>query len=268
MTQDYVVANLLQFLGFEEHNLLASLHTCHADMNVFSVLDSIYQKPVGLVNIKVADKNNLTAAEKHKTAILSLYLFVHYHMYSAVATYMRCHLSDSLSQTTKAIDASFTAARLMRHPDTLEGYFSSDWVYKNIKKHVSKANEKTETEYPHTGPLVKMHELCSQFGAHADFDSFIHRLEITEEDEQGKSMLKIHMFQNQADLEFRQGLLRITLAFVQMLWIFADYLAAAAEGLDKAKWLEAIKQIGGAMFKESERIEQEIAKATEASQTR
>lgn len=254
--------HLLEYLGVEETNLLVSMNLCKRDMDFFPKLDGLFQEPLKYIDLKVKNKAELTHDDKHRMTVLTLYLYVHYHLYSAFSTMLRCHLSDALSQTRKAIDAAFTAARLIREPATLNAYLERHADYRNIKRTVSDANKKQETEYPGTGPLVEMHEICSQFGSHADVSSFIHRVEITEPDELGKSLMRLLMFQKpDSDLEFRYYLVQILSSFSQMLWLFRDFVGDVAKGIEKEKWVAVITQTISAIQKESEQIEAAMKKA-------
>jgi hypothetical protein len=166
-----------------------------------------------------------------------------------------------LSQSRKAIDATFTAVRLIREPDTLTDYFERHRDFKNIKRTVSDANKKPETKYPDTDPLIAMHEICSQFGSHADVSSFIHRVEVTEPDELGKSLMRLLMFQKpESDLEFRYYLVQILISFAQMLWLFKDFVGDIAAGIEKDKWIATISQTILAIEKESGQIEAAMKK--------
>lgn len=253
--------NLLEYLGAEETNLLVSMNLCKRDMDFFPSLDGLFQEPLKHIDLKIKNKTELTHEDKHRMTVLTLYLYVHYHLYSAFSTMLRCHLSDALSQTRKAIDAAFTAARLIREPATLTNYLERHADYRNIKRIVSDANKKKETEYSDTGPLVDMHEICSEFGSHADVSSFIHRVETTEPDQWGQSLIRLLMFQKpDTDLEFRYYLVQILSSFAQMLWLFRDFVGALAIGIDKDKWVIAINQTILAIQKESEQIESAMKK--------
>lgn len=254
--------HLLEYLGVEETNLLVSMNLCKRDMDFFPKLDGLFQEPLKYIDLKVKNRAELTHDDKYRMTVLTLYLYVHYHLYSAFSTMLRCHLSDALSQTRKAIDAAFTAARLIREPATLKDYLDRHADYRNIKRTVSDANKKQETEYPDTGPLVEMHGICSEFGSHADVSSFIHRVEMTEPDELGKSLMRLLMFQKpDSDLEFRYYLVQILASFSQMLWLFRDFVGDVAKGIEKEKWVAVIAQTISAIQKESEQIEVAMKKA-------
>jgi hypothetical protein len=255
--------NLLEYIGAEETNLLVSINLCRRDMDVFSKLDSLFQAPMQLINVKMQNKDDLTSDERHKITVLTLYLYVHYHLYSAMTNMLRCHLSDALSQSRKAIDAALTACRLMKEPGTLDQYVNSHADYKNVKRFIADANKKDATSYPDTSRLIDFHEICSQYGSHADVSSFIHRVELTEENEVGQALFRLLMFQKpDTEHEFRYYLVQILFAFAQMLWLFREFVGSLPEKFDKASWINAIRDLGGAIEKEGDKIAEDINKKT------
>lgn len=254
--------NLLEYLGAEETNLLVSINLCKRDVDFFPKLDGLFQEPLKHIDLKIKNRVDLKHEDIHRMTVLTLYLYVHYHLYSAFSTMLRCHLSDALSQVRKAIDATLTAVRLIQKPTTLEDYLERRAEYRNIKRVISDANKKPETEYPDTGPLVEMHEICSQFGSHADVSSFIHRVEMTEPDDLGKSLLRVLMFQKpDSDLEFRYHLVRMLSSFALMLWLFRDFVADLAVGMEKGKWVAAIRDTNLAVQNEAQQIESTMKQA-------
>src|SRR4051812_26879118 len=90
--------NLLEFVSKEENNLLTTIHNYHEDVEHFARVDGHFQAPTKYVTVPAADN--------HGRMLLGLYLFTHYHLYLSFVTLMRCHLSDSLASTRKAIDAT------------------------------------------------------------------------------------------------------------------------------------------------------------------
>ncbi|MGH8771466.1 MAG: hypothetical protein ACREV2_09860 [Burkholderiales bacterium] len=93
----------MEFIGTEETNLLVTMVKCHAEIaKVFPILDDVYQAPIKLVDVNINDG--------HKRTVLALYVYTHYHLYFSTVCLLRCHLSDSLGSTRKAIDATLTAA--------------------------------------------------------------------------------------------------------------------------------------------------------------
>src|SRR5205814_6458438 len=124
----------------------------HRDVDLpFRTLDGAYQAPIEFTDI--------AAADKHKEAVLTLYLFVHYHLYFSTACLLRCHLSESLASTRKAIDATLTAYRLIEFPDTLAQYKERHRHYQNIKGHIDRVRRGDASKYPLAEQLIRLHEL-------------------------------------------------------------------------------------------------------------
>ena len=251
--------NLLEFIGAEETNLLVSIHLCRPEMDAFPKLDGLFQAPIQKIDLKVKDQKNLSDAKRHKMTVLALYLYVHYHFYSTMTNILRCHLSDAFSQTRKAIDATLTVCHLVRHPETLNQYLERHGSYLNIKRSIEKANKKPETAYADTEGVLKFHEICSQYGSHADASSFVHRAEITEPNELGKSFFRLLMFQKpDSELEFRYYIIQLIFIYVQMLWLMRDFVGDQTEKFDKDDWVKKINSFGRAVEKEMNDVEKKI----------
>ena len=252
--------NLLEYIGAEETNLLVSINLCRRDMDAFPKLDGLFQAPLQKIDLKVKDRKNLSDTERHRMTVLALYLYVHYHLYSTMTNILRCHLSDAFSQTRKAIDATLTVCRLVRQPETLNQYLERHGSYLNIKRSIEKANMETETAYPDTEGVINFHDICSQYGSHADASSFVHRAEITEPNNLGKSMFRLLMFQKpDSDLEFRYYIVQLIFIYAQMLWLMRDFVGGLAEKFDNDDWSKAISGFGKEVEKEMHEIEQEIS---------
>ena len=257
--------HLLEFIGAEETNLLVSVNLFRRDMDAFPKLDGLFQAPLETIDLKVRDRQNLSADDRHRMTVLALYLYVHYHLYSTVTNILRCHLSDAFSQTRKAIDATLTVCRLVRQPETLAQYHERHGSYLNIKRTVQEANKNPDAAYPDTEALIEFHEICSQYGSHADASAFVHRIEITEPNELGKSLFRVHMFQKpESDLEFRYYLVQLILVYTRMLWLMRDFVGAQAENFDNSDWANAIRAFGKSVESEKSEIEQKIGKMTNA----
>jgi len=73
-------AHLLEYLGAEETNLLVSMNLCKRDMDFFPELDGLFQEPLKYIDLKIKNRAELTHDDKHRMAVLTLYLYVHYHL--------------------------------------------------------------------------------------------------------------------------------------------------------------------------------------------
>jgi len=231
--------NFLKFLTGEEQNILSTLVNLRQDVDVFSHLDSLYREPFGLIDVPIGEE-----------PIPSLYLFVHFHLYFSVACLGRSHLSECWVSTRKAIDASLSAYEMILNPPSQPLYKNRDKRFQFIKAHISKARKVDPSLYPLATELLEIHDICSELGSHADVSSFVHRVEMEDAGQPGKSTLRFHYFQFPRDkYEYHVYFVETLLAFHQMLVIFQDFIASQAIGL-KAGWREEIAKLGSVLEKE------------------
>ncbi len=186
-------SNFLEYLGAEEHNLLASIVNFKSDFDLFYNLDQIYKEPLSRLEVPPS-----------KASIPQLYLFVHFHLYFSVSCILRSHLSECLASMRKAIDASLSAYQIILNPSSAQAYENRDPMFQHIKSYIQNEIKNDVTKYPLAHQLVNVHDLCSEFGSHADVSSFFHRLELRP-DPSGKKELLVHYFQfprNKAAYQF------------------------------------------------------------------
>ncbi|GEM_PF-3997359 len=176
-------SNFLEYLGAEEHNLLASIVNFKSDFDLFYNLDQIYREP--LIRLEIPPS---------KATIPQLFLFVHFHLYFSVSCILRSHLSECLGSMRKAIDASLSAYQIILEPSSAQAYENRNPMFQHIKSHIQNEIKKDSSKYPLAHQLVNIHDLCSEFGSHADVSSFFHRLELRP-DANGKKELRVHYFQ-------------------------------------------------------------------------
>lgn len=245
---DLPETNLLGFLGAEEQNLLTTMVKCHRDIAIaFPKLDGAFQAPIKHIDININDE--------HPKTILALYLFTHYHLYLSTTLLLRCHLSDSLASTRKAIDATLTAYRLIIEPGTLEDYKNQHRDYQYIKHYVGRMRKDNLHAFPLAPPLLDVHDKCSEYGSHADISSFVHRISIDETPGTGKGIYRVGMFQLMSELEIRHHLVMTFLAYTTMLKIYSEFVGGLAQGLDRGAWQQWIHELFGAIFSEAGKIE-------------
>ena len=244
--------NIFGFLGAEESNLLTTLRTCHRDFSIMlPMIDGAFQAPIGHIAIPVNDD--------HKRTVLCLYLYVHGQMYFSVACLLRCHLSNSLASTRKAIDATLTAYRLIEEPATLPQYEAGDFSYQFVKRYVEKARKKDASLYPLAVDLLKFHDLCSQFGSHADIATFIHKIAILQTDNPDQEMMTVGMFQPpDSKEEMRRYMVETFLAFVAMMKVFSSFVVSIATKFDSGPWVKQIDQMAAACYKEARELDAAI----------
>lgn len=208
-------SNFFDYLGTEEHNLLASIANFKEEFNLFADLDRIYRKP-----LKRLDVN-----PNQESLIANLYLLTHFHLYFSVSCLLRSHLSECLASLRKAIDAALTAYEIILKPDTAKSYIDKlhpdHKRFRFIKSYIQTRVDKDQFKYPLAHGLIKIHTACSKFGSHADIDSFFHRLERREIPDQPGEELLLHYFQFPRQLEEYRGYFVLTLlAFLSLFRIF------------------------------------------------
>jgi len=231
--------NFLKFLSGEEQNILSTLVNLRQDFDVFSHLDGLYRAPFGLIDVPVGEE-----------LVPNLYLFVHFHLYFSVACLGRSHFSECLASTRKAIDASLSAYEMILDPSSQPLYENRDNRFQFIKAHISRARKADPSCYPLAVELLELHDICSEFGSHADVSSFVYRVEMKDTDQSAKSSLLFHYFQFPCDKhEYHVYFVETFLAFHQMLIIFQDFIASKAIGL-KVGWREEIAKLGSVLEKE------------------
>lgn len=230
--------NFLEYLGTEEQNLLTGMINFRKEFDLFYNVDRIYQEP--LKRLVVSEDNVL---------IPQLYRFVHFHLYFSISCILRTHLSESLSSTRKAIDASLSAYKIILDPESSKKYIDRDRYFQFIKTNLKKELDKDSSKYPLAHALIKIHDSCSEFGSHADISSFFYRLETKEIPETTQSQLLVHYFQFPRDEEEYRYYYIITLrAFYLMFLIFKVFFDKHLKIIDP-KWEATIVQIGSTLEK-------------------
>lgn len=240
--------NLIEFASKEEHNLVTSIHTYHDDVAHFARVDGHFQAPVKHVDVPAADN--------YGRMVVGLYLFAHYHLYLSFATMLRCHLSDSLASTRKAIDATLTVYRLHIDPATLQEYLDERGTYKFITRTIRRSREKDASTFPLAPPLLHLHDVCSQYGSHADVASFAHRVEVVPLNKD-QAVVEHLMFQYPKDPdEFRYYIVSTISAFLLMLEVFIDPIAKYAKDFDVGAWRDSTKKL----IESTEKVRSALAK--------
>ncbi|GMQ88627.1 MAG: hypothetical protein BMS9Abin09_0056 [Gammaproteobacteria bacterium] len=225
--------NFIEYLAGEEQNLLASVVNFRSDLDIFYNLDAVFQEPMQL--LEVTEKEEL---------IPSLYLFVHFHLYFSVSCLLRSHFSECLASARKAIDGSLSAYKIILEPEAAELYKTRDKTFLFIKSHIQNERKKDDTKYPKAEGLLELHDMCSEYGSHADVSSFVHRVEVKDLPEPGKQHLMFHYFQFPSDPnEYAVYFIDTLWAFYGMLLIFRDYYEEKVNELNP-NWGKKVDELG------------------------
>lgn len=221
----------LDYLGVEEQNLLTSFVNFRQEFGLFDRIDYIYRQP--LLRLKVSEDESIVPL---------LCLFVHTHLYFSISCILRSHLSEALSATRKAIDAGLTAYVLILNPDQAERYVNRDKYFQFVKGNMEKEIKNDHSLYPLAHSLLNIHGLCSQFGSHADFSSFFHRLE-TKPRLDNESEVLVGYFQFPSNTEnYRFYYLTVLQAFFLIFQIFKTFFDKKLRIIDP-DWEHAIGQL-------------------------
>ncbi len=224
-----------EYLGAEEQNLLASILNFRAEFDLFEQLDNIFQSPISRIRMPKDDQPGLLVSQ--------LYLFTHFHLYFSVSCILRSHLSESLSSTRRAIDASLTAYKIILDPGTAKGYVEQNSYFKYIKSNLQKEIQKDSSKYPLARILLSLHDSCSEYGSHADISSFFHRMEVKELSEANADLLQINYFQfPRQTSEYRFYFVLTLQAFLKMFEIFKVFLNSRLKIIDQS-WEASIAHL-------------------------
>ena len=233
MSEDVIKepSDFLEYLGVETGNLLVSLNNHRTEFEMFSRLDALYRTAFRDGRVDSADD----------LIIPQLLLLVHYHYYHSTATLLRCHLSDALASMRTAIEAGLTAYRIIEDRPSQLKYVQRDKSFQSHKRFFTKVWKTDPDTFTLAPPLINRWDACSQYGSHADIDTFVHRLDLPDV---ASRMLRLHYFQHPRNrYEFGWYFLLLVHTFVIILHIFEKYLVREKALLPEA-WGRSISQVG------------------------
>ncbi|MDQ7954759.1 MAG: hypothetical protein RET84_02565 [Pseudomonadota bacterium] len=121
--------------------------------------------------------------------VAQLYNFVHAQYLSALSNLLRLHVGESMGNLRKAVDATLTAYELLLYPEKLPMYLAREWHFRTIKSRIERARKGDPKKYPLAAGLLEMHDMGSEYGAHADVSSFIYRM-TRRPNEKGKGIIQ------------------------------------------------------------------------------
>lgn len=179
--------NILEFMGFEQHNELVSIANLKGELGFLQELDEIYQET----------KDAFPANKNKDTHIMVglMFLRAHSELYIGMSQFFKSHLSKAFLSLRIAIDASFNAYYFTKHSEHAKDYIDEKSllqkkIFWRIKDHISK-NAK---EFPLAQSLIKIHEIASNFSAHPSFSSLIYKYQHLVSAEPKKEEIKLNYF--------------------------------------------------------------------------
>lgn len=229
------ITGLTHFFGIEEENTLINMANLEKDFFFIQALDELFME---CMELKAVDDSKLRLP-------VFLYLIVHNEFYLAASSFLRLHKSKSFLSLRIAMDATFTAYYLLKHPEKENTYLSgeknletgeknTEWnkIFRNIKKTIKDNIE----EFPLAKDLPEMHEICSAY-AHADALGIMHKYNI----DKGTSRLEAKYFDYDNVEDFKESYANLILPFYYIFLIF---------------WAEIFKNLAG---ERAQIIEKKIA---------
>lgn len=159
--------NIIEFIGLEYHNELASVANLKEEFLFLKELDEIYQE---IQHAFMATPNN--------QIITIMFLQAHTEFYVGMSQFLRCHLSKAFLSLRIAIDASFNAYYLTKHSEHTKDFIDDKGplqkkVFWRIKDYISKKPQ----VFPLAHKLIKIHEVASNFAAHSSMQSIAYKYE-------------------------------------------------------------------------------------------
>lgn len=160
------VRDLMHYLGIEEENVLKNITNLGEEFLLVPNLDILYRtcldlQPISKPELKIP---------------AFLFLNTHTEFLLGMASFLRLHESKSFVSLRIALDSTFTAYYLLKHPDKKDIYLSpiydkenieirKEWnkIFKNIKNTI----EKDIANFPEAKNMPAMHDFCS-IHSHAD----------------------------------------------------------------------------------------------------
>lgn len=226
------ITGFIHFVGVEEQNVLTNIANLGDDFFLIHNLDILY---LACTKLKPIDDIKLRLP-------VFLYLIVHSEFCFAMISFLRRHKSKSFVSLRVALDSTFTAYYLLKHPDKEEVYLmgeeNKEWwgIFGKIKKTI-KNNVK---EFPLAKDLTEYHEICSAY-AHSDALGIMHKFSMDKE----KSRLEAKYFDYEASSEeYKKSLAILLVPFFNIFLIF---------------WKEIFMHIAGEKKEELERNVAEFA---------
>lgn len=179
--------NILEFMGFEQQNLLVSFANLKGEIGFLKELDEIYQET----------KDAFPASKSNDTHVMVglMFLRAHSELYIGMSQFLKSHLSKGFLSLRIAIEAAFYAYYFTKYPEQAKDYIDEKsplqkQIFWRIKDHIAK-NAK---DFPMAQSLVKIHEVASNFSAHPSFPSLIYKYQHIVTEGQKKEEIKLNYF--------------------------------------------------------------------------
>lgn len=224
--------NLLQFVSKENEQFLISLANNRDELRILSHVQGLYEAVLSNIH---GDEDDIV--------VFQLLAFTHYHFLFSTNCLMRCHLSEAFASARAAIDGALIGAQLIHDRTSQVAYTKRAKPFDNFARHLGNLKKDGKPPpHPLVPTLSGLHSQFSRLASHADVDSFVHRVKISDEPE-GRT-LSVEYFQFSRD-ESERKIHALTLfhTFVVILDVFSDFLVIEQTAFPK-EWQDELRRLG------------------------
>ncbi|TAJ40047.1 MAG: hypothetical protein EPO55_09905 [Reyranella sp.] len=238
--------DLLQFVSAEHQQFLISMVKSRPEFDAHSHLQGLFQAVLSQTEVPEDDM-----------VLIQLLVFIHYHFVYSHACLFRCHLSEAFASARSAIDAALIGAFIIDDRSLQVQYLKREAPFNNLARHLGNmVREKKPMPHRLVPALREVHGNISRFASHADIDSFMHRVEITEKDE--KPLVQIQYFQfSRNDAQRKLHFVQLLLSFVLVLDVFSDFLVSQLKSVPK-QWQDELRGLGQALERGRDEIKKQL----------
>lgn len=241
---------LMSFLSVEEHQLLVSLTQMGEEMAPIGQIEGLYHAAMSYGKTSADDM-----------VIFQFLTFTHYHFLLAIASQMRCHLSEAFASVRSAIDATLNAAYIIQDRAAQIAYAKREWPFGgNLTRHLYKLlKEGKALPHPLMEKLLNQQSVISTFAVHADVGTFLHRVgRVTEG---GVPMFSFGYFQYPEDPNERKlYTLTILHSFVMVLDVFSEFLINEQKVVPE-KWVTQLHDLGARIERRADQLRDAVRAA-------
>jgi hypothetical protein len=243
--------DLLHFVSIEHEQFLISMVKCRQEIDAHSHLQGLFQ--AALSKTEVAEDDMV---------LIQLLAFIHYHFVYSHACLFRCHLSEAFASARSAIDAALIGAFIIKDRSLQVKYLKREAPFDNLARHLGNMARDKKPMPHHLIPALRdIHGKLSRFAGHADIESFMHRVEITEKD--AKPFVLLQYFQFARDEAQRKlHFVQLSLAFVIVLDVFSDCLVDQLKTVPK-QWQDELRGVGNALEKAGDQLKKHLPADTD-----
>lgn len=204
--------NILEFIGFEQHNTLVSIANLKGELGFTQELDEIFHDAKHGFTV---DRDN-----ELQFVVSMLFLQAHNEFYLGMSQFFKAHLGKSFFSLRMAIDAAFYCCYVIKHPKNAkelldENSLLQKQIFWRIKDHISK-NPK---DYPAAQSLVKIHEIASSF-SHPSVHSIMYKYMHNPADVNKKEEVQLNYFDGLDHRDFMSYYFILLKGFFMVFQIF------------------------------------------------